>query len=182
MSRKKILAISGSTRKSSSNENILRFVAKTYAQWLEVDLYLEIAQLPHFASDADENELPDAVRNFRRRIERADGVLFCSPEYVYSLPGSLKNAIEWTVSTTLFSNKPVGMIIAAASGEKALESLHLIMTTIESVVDKEATLLIKGVRGKIDGEGHINDSMVRKEIDTVVQSLMRTIDGKGSTE
>ncbi len=175
------MAISGSTRKQSPNEKILAFVAKTYSELLEVDLYTEIAQLPHFASDADEDHLPDSVQSLRSRIEWADGVLFCSPEYVFSLPGSLKNAIEWTVSTTLFSNKPVGIIIAAASGEKALESLHLIMTTIESIVNEESTLLIKGAKGKIDEHGDIEDAVTRKKIETVVYSLLKTIDKKATS-
>lgn len=172
------MAISGSTRKQSSNEKILAFVAKTYGELLEVDLYTEIAQLPHFTSDTDENRLPDSVQNLRSRIERADGVLFCSPEYVFSLPGSLKNAIEWTVSTTLFSNKPVGIIIAAAAGDKALESLLLIMTTIESIVDEKSVLLIKGAKGKIDEYGDISDPTTRENIEMVVQSLIETIDEK----
>lgn len=180
MKKKKILAISGSTRKQSSNEKILAFVAKTYSELLEVDLYTEIAQLPHFASDADENHLPDSVLNLRSRIERADGVLFCSPEYVFSLPGSLKNAIEWTVSTTLFSNKPVGIIVAAASGEKALESLHLIMTTLESMVDEKSMLLIKGAKGKIDEHGDIKDPATKENIERVVQSLIKTMDKKAA--
>ncbi len=181
MSRKKILAISGSTRKQSSNEKILAFVAKSYSELLEVDLYAELAQLPHFTSDADESHLPNSVQNLRDRIEWADGVLFCSPEYVFSLPGSLKNAIEWTVSTTLFANKPVGIIIAATSGEKALESLHLIMTTLESIVNEKSTLVIKGVRGKIDEYRDITDPTIKDKIETVVQSLLATIDEKAAS-
>ncbi len=180
MIRKKILAISGSTRKHSSNEKILAFVATYYSERLEVDLYTEIAQLPHFTSDADESHLPNSVQNLRDRIEWADGVLFCSPEYVFSLPGSLKNAIEWTVSTTLFSNKPVGIIIAATSGEKALESLQLIMTTIESIINEESTVLIKGAKGKIDEHGHIRDPAIKEKIEKVVQSLIATIDEKAA--
>jgi NAD(P)H-dependent FMN reductase len=56
---------------------------------------------------------------FRKKIEDADGVLICTPEYVYSLPGSLKNAVEWMVSTTLFTDKPAALITAASSGTES---------------------------------------------------------------
>ena len=173
---KKILAIPGSTRKSSTNEKILRFIAGNYAEQLEVDLYDQIDQLPHFASDIRESDLSDSVRDLRKRIGESDGVIFCTPEYVFSLPGSLKNAIDWNVSTTLFSGKPVGIIVAAASGEKAIESLHLIMTTIEAIVPDDACLLIKGAKGKIDENGEIRDPITREKIAKLVKALVSTIE------
>ena len=68
--------------------------------------------------------------HFRKSIEEADAVLICTPEYVFSLPGILKNALEWTVSTTVFSDKPTALLTASSSGEKAHESLLLVMKTL----------------------------------------------------
>ena len=115
----KILAISGSTKKNSSNEAILRFVAENFKNTTVVEVFDSIDKLPHFNPDVDKEALPAEVLNFRNQIQEANGILICTPEYVFSLPGSLKNAIEWNVSITNFSNKPVAFIVAAASGEKA---------------------------------------------------------------
>ena len=173
---KKILAISGSTKKDSTNEKILRFIAQGYAEQLEVDVYTEIAKLPHFAPDISEDSTPELVRSLRKKISEADGVIFCTPEYVFSLPGSLKNAIDWNVSTTLFSGKPVAIMVASASGEKAFESLYLIMTTLEATIAEGARLLVKGAKGKIDENGQVRDLAVRERIDKLVEALVSTIE------
>ncbi|WP_230470731.1 NADPH-dependent FMN reductase [Flavobacterium cheongpyeongense] len=85
---------------------------------------------------------------FRDKIIAAEGIIICTSEYVFSLPGSLKNALEWCVSTTIFSTKRVGLITASASGETVHEQLLLIMKTLEAKFQKERQLLIAGIRGK----------------------------------
>src|SRR5688572_8029801 len=106
MEKKKILAISGSTRKNSSNEKILSHIKELFSQSLDITIFTAIDQLPHFNPDLSENELPASVKNFLKIIEETEGIIICTPEYVFSLPGTLKNALEWTVSTTVFSFKP----------------------------------------------------------------------------
>ena len=125
--------------------------------------------------DVSDEDLPKEVIEFRNNIAAADGVIFCTPEYVFSIPGSLKNAIEWCVSTTVFSHKPVATIIAAASGEKAYESLSLIMTTIEAVLPEESKLLIQGAKGKVNVNSEITDSTTLEQLENVIQSLISTI-------
>lgn len=172
--KKKILGISGSTKPNSTNFLILNHLQELFYDTLELHIFNGIDKLPHFNPELDEKSLPVEVKEFRELIEKSDGVLFCTPEYVFSLPGSLKNAIEWSVSTTVFSNKPVAMIVAAASGEKAYESLSLILTTIEAILPDRSKLLIQGAKGKIDKEG-IKDATVKKRIQEVITSLMESI-------
>lgn len=172
--KKKILGISGSTKPNSTNSLILNHLQELFYDTLELHIFNGIDKLPHFNPELDEKSLPVEVKEFRELIEKSDGVLFCTPEYVFSLPGSLKNAIEWSVSTTVFSNKPVAMIVAAASGEKAYESLSLILTTIEAILPDRSKLLIQGAKGKIDKEG-IKDATVKKRIQEVITSLMESI-------
>ncbi len=173
--RKRILAISGSTRKGSSNEAILKAIADRYKEVIDLEIYNKIDQLPHFNPDLDHETPPETVKDFRTLIQNADGVMFCTPEYVFSLPGSLKNAIEWNVSTTVFSGKPAAIIVAAASGKKALESLHLILATIECKISNESTLLIKGARGKISQEDEIKNEELLEQIDQLVEALLSSI-------
>jgi chromate reductase len=125
--KKKILAISGSTRSGSVNLHILQAIAEMYADKADFVIYNEIDRLPHFNPDIDIEPFPPAVNDLRKKIETADGVLICTPEYVFSLPGSFKNAIEWTVSTTLFTDKPAALITAASSGLKASDALNQLM-------------------------------------------------------
>jgi chromate reductase len=173
--QKKILAISGSTRKDSSNESILQTIKEIYSEILDVQLFNDIAGLPHFDPDPYPEKLPLSVITFLELVEQADGVIICSPEYVFSLPAVLKNALEWMVATTIFSDKPVALIIAAGSGEKALEQLILIMNTLQAKIGNNATLLMRGARSKINSVGKITDAKTLEEIDRLIQSFMSTI-------
>ena len=173
--KKKILAISGSTRRNSSNEFILNFIAERYGDTMDLELYAGIDLLPHFNPDLDQADVPPVVEEFRDKISAADGVLFCTPEYVFSLPGSLKNAIEWTVSTTVFTDKPTAYIIASASGEAAFASLDLILTTLQARIGQNSRLLIQGVKGKVGKSGLITDQGTLNELDRVAKSLLDTM-------
>lgn len=153
--KRKILAISGSTRKNSSNFKILSYISNQLNSKFEVEIFEDIDQLPHFNPDLDNQNPPTEIHSFRNKIINADGVIICTPEYVFSLPGSLKNALEWCVSTTIFSNKKTGLITASASGEMGHEQLLLVMKTLEAKFDDTTQLLIQGVRGKVNEEGEI---------------------------
>lgn len=177
--RKRILAISGSTRNNSSNERILKYIGKNYNQQIELSIFDGIDKLPHFNPGLDKEPLPQTIIDFRDQIAKADGILICTPEYVFSLPGSLKNAIEWNVSTTLFSKKPLAFIIASASGEKAFESLELVMTTLESTIGENSKLLIKGAKGIINSKAEIENKNLKGQLYTLVKSLLKTIEEAG---
>ena len=170
--RKKILAILGSTRKDSSNESILNYIAEKYNNSLELTIYKGINELPFFNPDIEDKLLSDQVINFRNEVENADGVMICTPEYVFSIPGVLKNALEWTVSTTVFSDKPVSIIVASGLGDKAYESLMLIMKTIQADVCEDTSVLINGARSKISNKGDITDEQTIIEIDKLVSSFI----------
>lgn len=154
----KILAITGSTRHNSSNFKILKFISENINSQFEVEIFEGLAGIPHFNPDLDIDNPPKNVVSFRDKIIAANGIIICTPEYVFSLPGSLKNALEWCVSTAIFSNKQVGLITASASGEMGHEQLLLIMKTLEAKFEKDQQLLISGIRGKMDADGKIINS------------------------
>lgn len=173
--KKNILAISGSTRRASSNESILQTIKYLYRDDAEVLIYDGIDELPHFDPDPNIEEVPLSVIKFRELVDQADGVIICSPEYVFSLPAVLKNALEWAVATVVFSDKPVALIIASGLGEKAYEQLILIMKTLQSKIGENAALLLQGARSKINADGKITDVKTLKEIDILMRSLMSSI-------
>lgn len=168
MRKIKILAITGSTRKNSSNYKILKYISDNIKTEFEVEIFEDLAEIPHFNPDLDNENPPENVASFRNKINEADGVLICTPEYVFSLPGSLKNALEWCVSTTIFSNKNTGLITASASGEKGHEQLLLIMKTLEAKCQNNTQLLIQGIRGKINEEGKI----INEETEVALQDFI----------
>ncbi len=84
-------------------------------------------------------------------------MIICTPEYIFSIPSGLKNAIEWCISTTIFSDKSIGLITVSASGEKGHKELQLIMKTAMSKFTDETTLLIPGIKGKFDEQNNLTD-------------------------
>lgn len=100
--KKSILAISGSIRNNSTNGNIIREIGNLVNKDFEYTIFDGLTELPYFSPDIDDSQISQSVKDFRKLIEESDGVIICTPEYVFSLPGILKNALEWTVSTTFF--------------------------------------------------------------------------------
>jgi chromate reductase, NAD(P)H dehydrogenase (quinone) len=110
----KILAISGSLRASSYNTALARAAADLAPEGVDVEVYEGLARLPAYDQDLDETGLaaPPAVRRLRERIEDADALLFVTPEYNGSIPGVLKNAIDWASARhrgSSFENKTVAI-------------------------------------------------------------------------
>ncbi|MEJ5993489.1 NADPH-dependent FMN reductase [Pedobacter sp. Du54] len=176
MSKKQLLAILGSTSTHSANKRLLNYITSLSGPFFEVATFDGIDKLPHFNPDLDGAETPSIVIQFRQQLIEADGLLICTPEYVFSLPGSLKNAIEWCVSTTILSNKPTGLLVAAASGLNALEELKLVMQTLEAKFTDETILLIQGIKGKINAAGEISDIETANSLINFLAALNDLVD------
>ena len=175
--KKKILAISGSTRKDSNNLQILNVIGKLLESEFDYQIFHGLADLPHFNPDIDNETPPKEIVDFRKLVEDSVGIIICTPEYVFSIPGALKNAIEWMVSTTIFSDKPTVLITASGLGEKAHESLLLIMKTLGADTPEKSQLLIKGVRSKIKDE-QFSDPDTFERVKLLVNSLKESINKK----
>ena len=173
--RKKIFAIVGSASKHSANEHLLKFIAQQLRNEFDVFIFNELKLLPHFDPEATIDNPPKSVADFRNKISEADGIIICTPEYVFSIPGGLKNAIEWCVATTVFSDKPVGLITASAHGAKGHEELQLIMRTVMAKFTEETTLLIQGIKGKINERGEIVDRITKQQVTTFIRSFRTSI-------
>ena len=173
--KKKVLAICGSTRSNSSNLQIIKAIANLSPDDLDIEVYDKLNQLPHFNPDLDNEDADRLVHELRNKITESSGVLICTPEYVFSLPGSLKNAIEWTVSTTIFSDKPVALITASGLGEKAHESLQLIMKTVGAKWNEDAQLLISGARTKVNAACEITDAATLDKIKRLISSFVQNM-------
>lgn len=177
---RKILALSGSIRNASTNYRLLEVVASLYKDILEVEIYDELASLPHFDPDIQGEYALDAVKQLLQKIDEADGVIISSPEYVFSPPAILKNALEWTVAETVFSYKPTALIVASSAGEKAFESLDLILKTlVQEPIPDDQKLHIRGVRAKVTTSNPEDlDSTLLADIRKVVDALIVKIKDK----
>ncbi|MBI1223081.1 MAG: FMN reductase [Bacteroidetes bacterium] len=170
----KILGICGSASRNSGNLAILKFIADSEKAAFDFELIEDLTDFPHFRTELTEVNVPEKIVGFRNKIANADGIILCAPEYVFSIPSGLKNILEWCVSTTVFSDKPVGLITASASGEKGHEELKLIMKTIQAFFTDDTTLLIKGVKGKVSDSG-ITKEATKTEVQKLVNSLKELI-------
>ncbi len=172
---KKIFVIIGSASENSANSKLITNIEFLSKDFFEVDIFSSLKTLPHFVPELSVDGVPQLIEDFRGRIEKADGVIICTPEYVFSIPSGLKNAIEWCVSTTVFSEKPVGIITASASGVKGHAELQLIMKTLYSKFTVGTTLLIQGVKGKISDQGEITDSKTKIELSEFVECFRKLV-------
>ncbi|MNJ87454.1 NADPH azoreductase [compost metagenome] len=156
----KILVIIGSASKGSSNAKLMEVFAELNADDFQLTVFEGLGLLPHFDPSLTE-ALPVAVANLIACIEAAQGVVICSPEYIFSIPARLKNLLEWCVATTVFLDKSVGLVTASADGQQGHAQLKLIMQTLGARLTEEAELVINGIKGRFDGDGRLSDNQVR---------------------
>ena len=95
----RLLAICGSLRAVSTNAALLQAAALLVPECMVIEHYDGLSRLPHFNPDLDVDPPPPPVRDLREAIRRADGLIVSSPEYARGVPGSLKNALDWLVSS-----------------------------------------------------------------------------------
>lgn len=166
-----IFVIIGSASSNSSNLKLVEKIAINTENEFNLTIFNDLKSLPHFDPELSADNPPKKVVEFRNAIEKSDGLIICTPEYVFSIPSGLKNAIEWSVATTIFSDKPIGLITASASGQQGHEELQLIMKTVMAKFTKETTLLIQGVQGKFDVQSSLTDIETRKRLDNFINFL-----------
>jgi chromate reductase len=114
----RILGISGSLRRDSHNTSLLRAAAEAAGPDVEIELYDGLKEIPPYDEDDDVEPRPASVVQLTSAIADADAVLFATPEYNTSIPGQLKNAIDWIsrpVATNALRNKPV-VVVGASTG------------------------------------------------------------------
>lgn len=173
--KKNILVISGSTRQKSVNQQLIDNIITLFSGKLNFILYKQLADLPHFNVDLDTSDPPALIKELRQALRDASGVLICTPEYAMGVPGSLKNLLDWTVSSSDFSHKPVAVITASTSGVKAHESLLDTLRVIESRIEEDATLLISHAKAKIKETPELMDQPTLAGVKLVIEKLIEVV-------
>jgi chromate reductase, NAD(P)H dehydrogenase (quinone) len=173
----KILAISGSLRVSSSNTAILRSIAKLAPSNVQISIYEDLGNLPHFNPELDTGMVLLPVEDWRDRIKQADGIIFCTPEYAHGVPGVVKNGLDWIVSSGEFMDKPTAVISASPSidgGVRANDSLVQTLKVMMAKITEETILCIPAVSAKLSGD-EIIDFPTEKSLISLLNSLIRSI-------
>ena len=169
-----IAAISGSLRAGSSNGALLRAAARLAPEGVRVLVEEDLGKIPHFNPDLDfEGAQPPApVAAFRAFLSGADAVLICTPEYAHGVPGSLKNALDWIVSSGELRGKAVGLILASpGGGEWARASLAATLEVMEARVLPDASISVRHARKAVDDEGNILDEALAEKLRSVLIRL-----------
>lgn len=149
----RILAISGSLRRGSSNTAVLKAMAALAPAGVALALHPGLDALPHFNPDR-ESEPVAAVADFRARLQEADGVLISTPEYAHGLPGVLKNALDWVVGSGELVDKPVALANPSPRSIFAQAALQEILATMSARLVTEAFVTVP-LMGRALPEGGI---------------------------
>jgi chromate reductase len=170
----RILAISGSLREASNNTALLRALREEAPEGVEIELWQGLKEIPPYDGDDDVVPGPAQVEAFRSLVRDADAVFFATPEYNSSIPGALKNALDWAsrpLATNAFRNKPVavigssagafGGVWAAAELRKVLGAMGARVTDVEMAV----------------GHAHdkLDDEDIRGELREALETLLAEV-------
>ena len=178
IAKQKIIALCGSTRANSTNHRFVQAISDLSADYFDIHFFKETDQLPHFNPDLDNENAPEIIRAFRQTLRAANGILICTPEYAMGVPGTLKNAIDWTVSSMEFSQKPLALITASSLGQKAHASLLETLKVIEAKMTEETQLLISFAQTKINQNNEITDPATLNQCMKLLRSFNKIIESQ----
>ncbi len=139
----------------------------------ELTIFDGLENLPHF--NPDTVEIAETVLCFKQQLLAADGVIICTPEYAHGVPGSLKNAIDWTVGTGEFSGKPTVLITASTDGQFAHTALLETLRVIEAGNVQQLNLLVQFIKTKVNAQHQIIHQPTLTAIQQLLHGFMQTI-------
>jgi chromate reductase, NAD(P)H dehydrogenase (quinone) len=166
-----ILGISGSLRADSTNTAILRYFGDCLPTGISFKIFEGLDQIPHFSPGIAETS---AIVNWKSALRAANAIVICTPEYAFGVPGTLKNALDWTVATGDLNDKPVIAISASplsSGGDKALASLLLTLTALGARKNEDSFLSIPNIKTKIGPDGQVLDSSLLPALQTKADQL-----------
>ena len=142
-----------------------------------ISLYDQPAELPYFNPDLDrEGDTPPAsVRALRERIGRADGLLICSPEYAHGVPGVLKNALDWLVSSLEFPGKPVALINISPRSTYVQASLSETLKTMSAALISDPSFTIPLPPDRRDVAAMLADEQITETLLAAIAAFVRAI-------
>ncbi len=171
----RILGIPGSLRRQSYNRAVLRVATQLLPQGVTMDVF-DIDGLPGFNEDEEKNP-PAKVTELKKRIREADAILFATPEYNYSVPGVLKNAIDWAsrpYGDSAWNGKPVaimGASVGAIGTARAQYHLRQMFVFLNMYPLNQPEVMIGNASSRFDAQGNLTDDASKQLIQKLLQGL-----------
>lgn len=174
----KVLGFGGSLRKGSYNSMLLEESKRLLPADADMEIF-DISNLPFFSED-DEKNPPENVMEFKKAIEKADGIIISTPEYLYSVPGYLKNALDISsrFGNNSFSKKHVAIMSASRSvlgGSRAQYHLRQSFVNLDAKVVNKPEVFIAAAHNKFDENGKLKDDTTIKLISELLNNLLGEI-------
>lgn len=172
----RILGIAGSLREASFNRSALRAATELCPEDASIEIF-ELNGLPGFNQDEEQNP-PEKVAELKRKIREADAILFVTPEYNYSVPGVLKNAIDWAsrpYGDNAWNGKPaaiMGASIGAIGTARAQYHLRQMMVFLNMFPVNQPEVMIGNASKRFDDQGNLTDETTKEFIRKLLQSLV----------
>jgi len=174
----RILGLAGSLRQASFHRGIVRAAHEVAPEWMSCENF-DLARIPYFNQDTEDEGNPEPVKELREKIRAYDAVLIATPEYDYAIPGVLTSALDWCLRSrhepTPFHHKPVGLVVASPGGGGTARGqlvLRQILLHPPAYVMPEPQMLIPFSRQKFDVEtGDLVDEETRERLGRFLSSL-----------
>jgi len=173
----RVLAISGSLRRDSNTTALLRALREEAPSGVEIEIWNGLKEIPPYDADDDLVPGPAKVEAFRSLVREADAIFFATPEYNSSVPGALKNALDWgsrPLATNAFRNKPIAVIGSSAGafgGVWAAAELRKVLGAMGARVT-EVELAVGHAHDKLDELGELSDHDVRDGLREALETLL----------
>src|SRR3990167_8478264 len=172
----RILGISGSLRKQSYNSGLLRIANEMVLPGAFMEIF-DLAEIPLYNQDL-ESKMPESVLALKAKVRTSDAILFATPEYNYSIPGVLKNALDWgsrPSKESCWDNKPVA-IIGASTGSfgtcRAQYHLRQVFVTLNMHPLNRPELMVGTAQDKFDLDGNLIDMKIKQKIKELLEALI----------
>jgi chromate reductase len=171
-----LLGFAGSLRKGSYNKSLLNAALEMVPTNAKLEVF-DLEGIPLFNQDL-ENEPPQIVKELKRKIKAADAILIATPEYNYSVPGVLKNAIDWAsrpYGYNVFEGKPVAVMSASRGmmgGARAQYHLRQTFTCLDMHPLNRPEVIVPYASEKIDDKGKVIDERTREKISELLVNLV----------
>jgi len=171
-----ILGFAGSLRKDSFNKALLRAALELLPKNVKLEIF-DLEGIPPFNQDL-ENRMPKIVKEFKAKIKAADALLIATPEHNYSMPGVLKNAIDWASrppGDNSFEDKPVAIMSASTGtlgGARAQYHLRQVLVALNMHAINRPEVIVASVDEKIDEKGNLRDEKTKKKIRQLLERLV----------
>lgn len=177
----RFVVLLGSLRKASFHATLARSLQSIAPEGVSIELLDSVGEIPHYDADIQANGFPEPVVSMGKAIKEADAVIIVTPEYNYSVPGVLKNALDWVsrLPDTPFAGKPVALQTGSPGligGARAQYHLRQILVFFDALVLNKPEVIVGQLPSKVDQENdQITDAATRDFIATQLVALSKIV-------